>query len=124
MAHQNQLSAEGGVVVVYGEITDGELAEINHELCSSSYFDEMPYCVKNLIGITKLSVTLEGLTVAAWVNAATKSYKRNFKMAFVVSTVETARLVKHYIDESVLAGSTWKQLIFTDMPTALRWAKN
>ncbi len=122
MAHKTRWAQGGCYVDVFGEITSQELSQINSEMTGSPHFDDMKFFVRDLSGITRQSIDLDSIVVAAFCNQAASTYKRKLRGAFVVTDAATRERVLHYIAESRALGSTWELRMFEDQRSANAWA--
>jgi len=109
------------VITFNGEVSMGELRKVSDAHYGAESLDELDYLIADFADadLSQLKVDL-ALTIAS-LDSITRSYKPDFKIAFIVSDDYQKILCEGYIEYSKQLKTTWQYGIFNNSQDAHNW---
>ena len=115
---------DGGYIARFeGDITIDEINLANGEVHGHENFDVHRYQVINLLEANLVAVTEDDVLIPAAINYVASKTRKNVKMAIVANQSYTVTLAKHFVSSAGDMSLPWQVKVFSELESALKWAK-
>ena len=119
MPHSNTWETEGLYRKFIGEISAYEILESNIELHNNANFSKIKYVINDFSNVTGHSVEITHTRIYASTDRLISDYKKELKIALVVTQAELIELAKSYREQ--MLGERFECQIFKAIGEARTW---
>lgn len=123
MACHLQYRDSGFFVTHTGEVTIGEINEVNVKMQESEHFDDHRFQLIDLLEADFGKIAQSHSKMPGASDAVASLRNEEVRVALVTEDPTTIRFCEEYMDTATRMGSSWSFKIFSDKDTALKWAK-
>ena len=123
MAYDLEYRDAGFYLTHKGDVSIGEINEVNGKIHESEHFDDHKFQLINLLEANFSEVNESHGRMPGSTDAVASIRNEDVRVALVTKDDATIRFCEEYVETAKSMGSTWDFKIFPDVDAAEEWVK-